>query len=383
MHIGSDETWELGEGRSRLRAEQIGVGNVYVTHMQRVGEILRPLNRRLMFWGDIALRHPKLIPDLPRDLIAMTWIYSPKEDYSFYITPFKESGLQFFVCPGLNNWNRVFPNVSDAVANINNFVRDGKRLGALGMLNTHWADDGEALFGDNWYGIVFSAAAAWQPGDVDEARFRAAFDWVFYRNPDKTFANMISRLDHVHKKLRSVGVGDASTRLFWLDPFSRSGAALTAGIHPVASEVRLLAESVLEELENKGGQARRHRHTLDSLRLAAKRLDYLGMKVQFGLRIGELYRQALAKESPHGLSRINSTNGFVQDLRDYANELKALYRAAWLNENRPYWLNNVLVRYDFEVLQWVGRSRLFTEAFEQYAITKGLPQPEELGLHLP
>jgi len=383
MHIGSDETWELGEGRSRLRAEQIGVGNVYAKHMQRVAEMLRPLKRRLMFWGDIALRHPELIPDLPRQLIAMSWIYSPKEDYSFYITPFKKAGLQFFVCPGLNNWNRVFPNVSDALANINNFVRDGKRLGALGMLNTHWADDGEALLGDNWYGILFSAAAAWQPGDVDQRRFRAAFDWVFYRNPDQTFADMISRLDQVHKKLRSTGVGDASTRLFWLDPFSRSGAALTARIHPVASEVRLLAEGVLEELENKEVQARRHRHTVDSLRLAAKRLDYLGMKVQFGHRIGELYRGALAKESPHGLSRINSTNGFVQDLRDYANELKALYRAAWLNENRPYWLDNVLVRYDFEVLQWVGRSSLFREALEQYAATKRLPQPEELGLHLP
>ena len=383
LHIGSDETWELGEGRARPQAERIGVGSVYVNHMQRAGEMLRPLNRKLMFWGDIALRHAELIPKLPRNLVAMTWVYSPKDDFSSYIAPFKNAGFEFFVCPGLNNWNRVFPNVSDALANINNFVRDGKKAGALGMFNTHWADDGEALFNDNWYGILFSAAAAWQPGDVDARNFEGAFDWTFYRNSDQTFASMIRRLDQVHQALRSAGVGDAGNRLFWFDPLSLSGAAMTAKIHPVASQVRLLAEAVLADLEAHSGKARRHRDTLAFLRLGAKRLDYLGMKVQFGRRIGELYREALAGQGPRNLARINSTNGLVQDLRDYANELKGLYRAAWLAENRPYWLDNVLVRYDYEALHWTGRARLFTEASQQYATSKKLPEPEKLGLHLP
>jgi len=359
------------------------VGNVYVNHMQRVGEALRPLNRKLMFWGDIALRHAELIPKLPRNLVAMTWVYSPKDDFSPYIVPFKHAGFEFFVCPGLNNWNRVFPNVSDALANINNFVRDGKKAGALGMFNTHWADDGEALFNNNWYGILYSAAAAWQPAGVDKGDFQAAFDWVFYRNSDETFASMISRLDQVHRLLRSAGVGDASNRLFWFDPFSPSGAAMTTQIHAVASEVRQLAEAVLVDLEAHASKARRHRNTLAFLRLPAKRLDYLGMKVQFGRRIGELYRQALADQTPRNLSRINSTNGLVQDLRDYINEIKGIYRDAWLAENRPYWLDNVLVRYDHEALLWTARARLFTEASQQYATSKKLPEPDKLGLHLP
>jgi hexosaminidase len=383
LHIGSDETWELGEGRARPEAERIGVGNVYVRHMQRVGEMLRPVNRKLMFWGDIALRHAELIPKLPRNLVAMTWVYSPKDDFSSYIGPFRDAGFEFFVCPGLNNWNRIFPNVSDALANINNFVRDGKKAGALGMFNTHWADDGEALFNDNWYGILYSAAAAWQPGDVSKRDFEAAFDWAFYRNSDETFASMIQRLDQVHQTLRSAGVGDASTRLFWFDPFSLSGATTTAKIHPVASEVRLLAEGVLADLEAHTNKARRHRDTLAFLQLAAKRLDYLGMKAQFARRIGELYREALAAQAPRNLSRINSTNGLIQDLRDYANEIKGLYRSAWLAENRPYWLDNVLVRHDYEALLWTGRARLFTEASQQYATTKKMPEPEKLGLHLP
>lgn len=107
LHIGSDETWELGSGRSRAAAERLGVGNVYVEHLTKVFEQLQPLNRRLMFWGDIALNHPELVSKLPKELIAMTWTYDPKEDFSGYIDPFRNAGLEVFVCPGLNNWNRI------------------------------------------------------------------------------------------------------------------------------------------------------------------------------------------------------------------------------------------------------------------------------------
>jgi hypothetical protein len=383
LHIGSDETWELGQGRSREEAERIGVGRLYVRHLQRVAELLRPLGRRIMFWGDIALSHAELIPELPHELIAMTWDYEPREDFSAYIEPFRKAGFAFFVCPGLNNWNRIFPNVSNALANIAAFVRDGKRAGALGMFNTHWADDGEALLNQNWYGILYSAAAAWQAQEPAREEFDAAFDWTFYRCADPAFASVIRRLDEVHKLLRSVGVGDATNRLFWLDPFTPAGAALVAKIAPVASAIRLAAEEAMEQLDAQRSKARRHEDTLLALRLAAKRLDYLGMKVQFARRIGEIYRESLAARAPRSFGRLNGANGMLQDLRDYATELRDLQRRAWLAENRPYWLDNVLVRYDDEALLWTRRIRLFTEALQQYQLWQRLPPPEELGLHLP
>lgn len=383
LHIGSDETWELGQGRSRPEAERIGVGRLYVRHIQKVAEMLRPLGRRLMFWGDIALRHAELIPELPRDLVAMTWTYDPRDSFAEYIEPFRKAGIAFFVCPGLNNWNRVFPNVSNALANIAGFVRDGKRAGALGMFNTHWADDGEALLNQNWYGILYSAAAAWQEREPSPEEFHALFDWAFYRNTDRTFADAIRRLDEAHRILQRAGVGDASNRLFWLDPFAAAGAALTATIAPVASELRLAAEDALAALESAEEKARRHRESLLSLKLAAKRLDYLGMKVQYGLRIAQIYREALQARAPRNFGRVNSTNGMLQDLRDHATELRDLYRRAWLAENRPYWLDNVLVRYDDEALLWTRRIRLFTDAAQQYNLWQRLPPPEQLGLHLP
>src|SRR6185503_15188300 len=124
FHIGADETFELGEGQSRAAAQARGVGAIYFEHLDKVREVLKPYNRRLMFWGDIALSHPDLIGNIPKDMIAMNWTYDSR------IKPFKDAGLDQFVCPGAGNWNQIFPNVDSATKNIVNFVRDGQAAGA-------------------------------------------------------------------------------------------------------------------------------------------------------------------------------------------------------------------------------------------------------------
>jgi hypothetical protein len=155
---------------------------------------------------------------------------------------------------------------------------------------------------------------------------------------------------------------------------------------PVSSELRRRAEEALVDLTAAAGNARLHRDTIPFLRLAARRLDCLGMKVQISKAIADAYRQALADKSrtAGNLSRISSGNGLTQDMRDYVHELKGMFREVWLSENRAYWLDNVLVRYDSEALFWVQKSRLFERLAEEYEVNKtDLPSPETLGLWLP
>ena len=386
VHVGGDEVRQLGQGRSREYVKQAGLGAAYAEHMQRVFALSRPTGKRLMFWGDMALAYPGQIPKLPKEMVAMSWYYAPLEDFSSRIAPFRNAGMDVFVCPGLRATNRIFPGLGGSLVNINNFVRDGKRFGALGMLNTYWVDDGEGLFGVNWYGVVFSAATAWQQGLVDIAAFDRAFDLAFYGSTGETFARSIRRLDSINSLLVSAGVGEAYNDLFWFDPFSRLGAERVRKILPIASELRLRAEDALSDLTSATGRARIHRDTIPFLRFAARRLDCLGMKVQISRAIADAYREALADKSrtTSNLSRISSGNGLTQDMRDYVHELKGMFRAVWLSENRPYWLDNVLIRYDSEAMFWVQKSRLFERLAEECEVTKmDLPPPESLGLWLP
>src|SRR5690349_9341512 len=42
LHIGADETWELGQGQTAALAKQEGIGRVYLAHLKKVSEMMRP-----------------------------------------------------------------------------------------------------------------------------------------------------------------------------------------------------------------------------------------------------------------------------------------------------------------------------------------------------
>ncbi len=386
LHIGADETVELGEGQSRALLNQVGPGRLYFNHIERVSQMLAPYKKRLMLWGDIALHYPKLLPEIPKDLIVMSWHYNPREGFDEYLKPFRDAGLDVFVCPGVNNWSRIFPNHNLALPNIRDFVRDGQKYGAMGVMNTTWDDDGEALFGMTWYAVLFGAAASWQQGTSDLEAFRARFDWAFFRNAGGTqFADAIARLSGIHAILRKAGVGDGNNALFWLNPFRPEHRKTLDRIHPVAREMRLAAEAALEAIELNAGRARRNADLLDYLRLAAWRFDYVGLKALYARRIADLYREAYENQRDssrvgEALVRINQMNGLLQDGRDFSTAIKEQYRAAWLAENRPYWLENVLALYDRETRLWLDKITEFSLARARYREEKTLPPPETLGL---
>jgi hypothetical protein len=389
LHVGADETWELGEGRSRELARDAGVAGLYLRHVERVAEIVRPLGKRIFMPGDIVLKHPEIIPKLPKDLIVVSWVYAAKDDYSASIEPFRNQGLSFFICTAVHNWNRVFPNITQTRANVNGFSRDAKKLGALGMIASHWGDDGEALFNLTWYGVLFSAAAAWQPGMVDEQQFDDAYDWTFYRNSsDHTFVKANRALAAANDVLKAPGINGATDSLFWVDPYSRHGAEAMAKAYPFAAKMRLLAEQAAVDLAAGKSKAVRHADTVAALQFAARRMDYLGMKIQFAREIADCYHAARADPGnddnvTHNLRRIRGMDGLMPSLRDYIHEVKRMYRDTWLLENRPYWLDNVLVRYDAEALYWVRQMQVFEGALRQAETTRTLPDPRELGLTMP
>ncbi|MGH9393042.1 MAG: hypothetical protein ACRD1E_02650, partial [Terriglobales bacterium] len=97
-----------------------------------------------------------------------------------------------------------------------------------------------------------------------------------------------------------------------------------------------------------------------------------------------LYAQSQAPEAKRGdvnrmLGRINSINGLLQDMRDGVTSLRAQYRALWLEENTPYFLGNILVRYDEELMYWQRETRRFSRIASAYASTGKLPPLVEDG----
>ena len=174
VHLGADETFELGRGQTAQAVQQQGLGAVYIDFLKRIVEALRPSGKRFLFWGDIAQNSPELVKTLPKDMIAVAWEYDPAPKFDRLLQPYVAAGLETWVASGVNNWNRVYPNNYNALYNIQGFVRDGQRMGATGVLNTSWDDDGEALFNQTWYGVLFGAAVATWPRSISLRREKVA-----------------------------------------------------------------------------------------------------------------------------------------------------------------------------------------------------------------
>ncbi len=399
FHIGCDETWELGRGRSGDRVRAESGGKVYIENLKRVYSLARAHGKRVLFWGDIALTHPELLKELPKDLIVATWEYFPHEDYSKWLKPFQDAGLQVIVCPWVGNTNLIVPDVVNSGLNIQRFVRDGQKAGAVGMMNTSWNDDGETLLSMNWYGFVLGAACSWQQGECNVQDFNNRFDWAFFRNTDHRFTEVILGLAGTNRLILTAGSGSVynpqyggtGNSLFWLNPFESAGARDMKRILPVTPQVRAAAEKALTTIKQSRERARRHAEILKYWEFAALRIDALAYRYQAVADISRFYRALYTKTPKRPVSTedyielsdfsgIEGTDGRLQDMLEYSVVLRDQYRKLWLTENRADWLPNNSALWDRHVDFWVDQIYKFKRLRSDFYEGIPLPPPDSIGL---
>jgi hypothetical protein len=389
IHLGADETFELGLGRTKERVQKEGMGPVYMDFLKQIESALRYTGKRFLFWGDIAQGSPDLVKSLPKDMLAVGWGYGSNPRAETLLRPFINAGIETWVAPGVNGWSRVFPNNDVALKNIQAMARDGQRLGSTGLLNTSWADDGEAILNQQWYGILYGAAASWQPGEASIDDFAKSFGLQFHGDGTGKIDAAQMKLSAAHALITKAGLGDANDYLYWVDPYSAEGQLNAQKIRVVSRDFRILAESamvlVAQARQAEKGKLREN-DALESLEMGARRMDFIGMKFELADEISKLYTHAYdtvqAGGNPaHDLGEITSNiNSRTADLRDGYVLGRELYEKSWLAQNKPYWLYNVLNRYDLAAQTWIQRSDKVGQARSAYNRTKKLAPPEEVGI---
>jgi hypothetical protein len=326
---------------------------------------------------------------LPKDMIAVAWKYSILPDYTPLIEPFTKAGLETWVAPSVRNVERVYPNYVQALGNISAFVRDGQKAGATGVLNTTWNDDGEGIFDEDWFGVLFGAAAGWQAGESSEEAFTDSYGLAFHRDATGKVSQAQRELMAGQALFKQAGLIDAQDRYFWVDPFTAEGQKVAAKLRPVESELRLHAERAITLVDEARAAAQlENTEALDALELGARRMDFIGLKFQLADQIAVNYVTAQKLEDDKSregdvaemLAEIGSDNGWIDDIRDGYSLLRDLYEQAWLRDNRPYWLRNNLNHYDAAAQLWIGRSDRWRQVMYQWQDEHTLPTASELGL---
>jgi hexosaminidase len=149
--------------------------------------------------------------------------------------------------------------------------------------------------------------------------------------------------------------------------------------------LRLQVENANEALLTNQQRARRNQSMIPAMRLAAERFDHLGRRMQVAEKFSRDYWDAYLNLGDRAKARRlrRYTGAIYNSLREMAEELTAireLYRQQWLAENRPYWLDSVLARYDQAIAIWLNKSRALEDAVRDYEQTSILPNPEVFGL---
>lgn len=162
VNVDLDETLDLGLGRSAEACRERGQETVYLEFLQAIHRDLKRRGHRMMYWGDIVLEHPELIPRLPEDGIILAWGYEANFPFDDKARQFADSGLEFWMCPGTSTWSSFAGRGDNALHNLAHAALAGQRHGSGGYLITDWGDHGHLQpLPASYLGFVAGAAVAW------------------------------------------------------------------------------------------------------------------------------------------------------------------------------------------------------------------------------
>ncbi len=196
IHIGSDETYELGAcEKCKVKAGEIGLSGLYHFFVGKAAEHLQAAGRKVMVWerpmGWEKSRSPaKGIK--PIKGLVLTESYSYMTPDFKYVKEARSQGFEVFAYdpnPGgghlfLSCFYRIRNNkkVIGSLENSYNLLTSAAISGAFdGMINTSWDDAG--LHNQLWMlSFVTSAGYSWNGSKPDLAEFTGSFFKNYYGN---------------------------------------------------------------------------------------------------------------------------------------------------------------------------------------------------------
>ena len=155
IHIGGDETWALGRGKSLNKSWKFEGPALYELHHRNMVEIVKKARKNPILWGDMisgmylsgdATKWAEAIESpIWKEVLVANWDYDARslQQFKEKIKIFQDRGIQQIAAPGLSNWNKYYPNFKIALENLKNFLIAARETNLQGFMIAAWGDDGE------------------------------------------------------------------------------------------------------------------------------------------------------------------------------------------------------------------------------------------------
>jgi hexosaminidase len=329
FNIGGDETWDLGNGQSKTLCATKGQGRVYLDFMKKIHREVKARKKVMMFWGDIILKYPKLIRELPGDVIALNWGYEANHPFEKEAAQFAKAKIPFYVCPGTSTWQTLIGKHDNALANLRAAARVGKKFGAIGFLNTDWGDGGHPQpLAVSWPLFAAGAALAWNSKKLDEQNLLSVLSRNVFEDPTGNVARAGFKLGFAHQKLgvnaaneTPSGTAIAAPKPEDRELFCRNGLKWFAKIP--ANKI----QATLKEIKTQRRHLSRAKPESDSGKSLARELDLAARMAEQSCRF-MLWQQAVAAGNKSAAKQLAQQS--VRALR----KLEKGFNSYWPSRNK-------------------------------------------------
>jgi hexosaminidase len=201
FNVGCDETFDLGQGKNRELCAKKGKGRVYLEFLLAIHGLVKRHGRTMLYWGDIIMEHPELVPELPGDAIALEWGYEADHPFDDHGARFRDAGVPWWVCAGTSSWNSLAGRTDNCLANLRAAARAGCAHGATGFLNTDWGDNGHwQVLPVSWLGFAAGAGLSWCLASNGESDFSRELDAHVFRDRAGIMGGLARDLGNAYQK---------------------------------------------------------------------------------------------------------------------------------------------------------------------------------------
>ena len=326
FNVGCDETWDLGRGQSKKLCERFGKGRVYLNFLKEIHREVSTRGKCMMFWGDIILKYPKLIPELasfgvpplggsgdsqqtsPKggtpNIIALNWGYEADHPFDREAALFAKAKIPFYVCPGTSTWQTLIGRHDNALANLRAAAKAGRKHGAIGYLITDWGDGGHPQpLAVSYLSYLAGASLSWCAKTFDEAKLTPVLNRDVFNDPTGNAAKAAFALGQAHRKLKftvpnetPLGTVIASPPAKQHELFCRNGFKHHTNIS--SKNIR----AALKEIEKQRAVLRRAKPSNKARNILLYELDLAARMAAQSCRF-MLWQQAIAKQGRVGAPR--------------------------------------------------------------------------------
>jgi hexosaminidase len=327
FNVGCDETFDLGQGRSKAECERLGTDRVYLDFLLKLYHEVTQRGFRMQFWGDIIISDPQLVNELPRDALALEWGYEGNHPFAEHGQIFAQSGIPFDVCPGTSAWNSLAGRTDNCLENLANAAQNGMKYGAEGYLITDWGDNGHwQVLPVSYLGFAAGAAYSWCYHASQNLDTRKALNLYAFQDRSNQIGDCFYDLGNLYH-LPGLVLPNASA---FFDILQKPVSTWREYFQP---------ENALQLFHHT-------RETLDQIvdhdpQLLIQRPDAELLKREL-----DLTAQFLRHACMRGLHAYASLEYSSKQLLHHLEEIITEYQSIWLVRNRPGGLNDSLAHFE-------------------------------------